>query len=67
MKKNKKKKMLEIDNCSECKYVDLGMEDEICEHPILKHKVEKNRVIPSVYTIPDWCPLPDKEDSSETK
>ena len=51
----------EYEHCGECAYAgdyfDTGKKGFRCEN------VKRKRVIPDLWgDIPDWCPLPDKEE-----
>jgi hypothetical protein len=56
-------KLLEIDNCYDCKYCSRAA--GVCFHPEIKSRMI-NSVKGIYFEIPSWCPLPDAGENNLT-
>lgn len=51
--------VIEIKGCGECGYILEGLVEWWCNTFLNKRSSDDSKVDPE--TIPEWCPLPDKE------
>ncbi len=52
-------KAIKIDSCKNCWYRWISSGKSVCS------QIEKNRDIKDIFVIPEWCPLPDMQESDD--